>query len=266
MSVIAEYNIETQHYYGVVADEIDLCESDGSARIPMILKRLTGYGRSRFVEYMGWKLQGPLIILTCNEDMIPSNPVGYLLFDTSLTRFQDGPLTVVARLGEIFYRDEVAEASQNTTFVIHPLINVRRILPLGKKGKLIHAHPDFWLLSVYHSDYQSLMKHFKQSSKQRFCPLDVNYSSNDIEVETVEYDTKVSLNATNKPLSFTKHACKLKGHSLEKGISIRMLIYADKLIASDINLLFGLDVTLVQPIDGELDRRDALDVVTNTFF
>jgi nitric oxide reductase NorQ protein len=35
----------------------------------------------------------------------------------------------------------VVEARQDTTVVIHPLTDARRVLPLEKKGELIQAHP-----------------------------------------------------------------------------------------------------------------------------
>ena len=113
------------------------------ARMPVMLKGPTGCGKSRFVEYMAWKLQKPLITVACNEDMTASDLVGRFLLDINGTKWQDGPLTVAARIGAICYLDEVVEARQDTTVVIHPLTDHRRELPLEKKGELVQAHAGF---------------------------------------------------------------------------------------------------------------------------
>jgi nitric oxide reductase NorQ protein len=135
--------------------------------MPMMLKGPTGCGKTRFVEYMAWRLQKPLITVACNEDMTASDLVGRFLLDSNGTRWQDGPLAVAARHGAICYLDEVVEARQDTTVVIHPLTDARRVLPLEKKGELIQAHPDFQIVISYNPGYQSLMKDLKQSTKQR---------------------------------------------------------------------------------------------------
>jgi nitric oxide reductase NorQ protein len=157
------------------ANEVELYEAAYGARMPVMLKGPTGCGKSRFVEYMAWKLGRPLITVACNEDMTASDLVGRFLLDKDGTVWQDGPLTTAARIGAICYLDEVVEARQDTTVVIHPLTDHRRTLPLDKKGELIEAHKDFQLVISYNPGYQSLMKDLKQSTKQRFGALDFDY-------------------------------------------------------------------------------------------
>ena len=173
--VINQYRIEKEPYYLPISDEVALYQAAYSVRMPMMLKGPTGCGKTRFVEYMAWKLGKPLITVACNEDMTASDLVGRFLLDANGTRWQDGPLTIAARYGAICYLDEVVEARQDTTVVIHPLTDSRRVLPLEKKGELVHAHPDFQLVISYNPGYQSLMKDLKQSTKQRFGGLDFNY-------------------------------------------------------------------------------------------
>lgn len=266
MSIIDQYKIENQPYYRAVADEVELYESAYSVRMPMMLKGPTGCGKTRFVEYMAWKLGRPLITVACNEDMTASDLVGRFLLDASGTRWQDGPLAIAARMGAICYLDEVVEARQDTTVVIHPLTDARRVLPLEKKGELIQAHPDFQLVISYNPGYQSLMKDLKQSTKQRFGALDFNYPLHEIEAEIVAHETKVSLDVANKLVSIAERARNLKGHGLEEGISTRMLIYAGSLIASGVNPLSACQMTLVRPITDDPDMRDALDAAVGTFF
>ncbi|MEW5792366.1 MAG: CbbQ/NirQ/NorQ/GpvN family protein [Pseudomonadota bacterium] len=261
-----QYFIKQQPYYRPVADEVELYEAAYSVRMPMMLKGPTGCGKTRFVEYMAWKLGKPLITVACNEDMTASDLVGRFLLDVNGTRWQDGPLTIAARNGAICYLDEVVEARQDTTVVIHPLTDARRVLPLEKKGELVQAHPDFQLVISYNPGYQSLMKDLKQSTKQRFGALDFNYPEHDIEVEIVAHESGVDRSTADKLVSIAERARNLKGHGLDEGISTRMLVYAGSLIAKGVDPRAASRVALVRPITDDPDMRDALDAAVTTFF
>ncbi|SFM15951.1 CbbQ/NirQ/NorQ/GpvN family protein [Nitrosomonas communis] len=264
--VIEQYLIKHEPYYHPVADEVTLYEAAYSARIPMMLKGPTGCGKTRFVEFMAWKLKKPLITVACNEDMTASDLVGRFLLDAQGTRWQDGPLTTAARYGAICYLDEVVEARQDTTVVIHPVTDSRRILPLEKKGELINAHPDFQLVISYNPGYQSLMKDLKQSTKQRFGALDFNYPDHDTETEIVSHESGINKAISTKLVSIAERARNLKGHGLDEGISTRMLIYAGNLIAKGVEAQAACRVALVRPITDDPDMRDALDAAVATFF
>ncbi|MHB1714075.1 MAG: CbbQ/NirQ/NorQ domain-containing protein [Acidithiobacillus ferrooxidans] len=263
---IDQYLVRNMPYYHTITDEVDLYEAAYSVRMPMMLKGPTGCGKTRFIEYMAWKLGKPLITVACNEDMTASDLIGRFLLDASGTRWQDGPLAIAARFGAICYLDEVVEARQDTTVVIHPLTDARRVLPLEKKGELVQAHPDFQMVISYNPGYQSLMKDLKQSTKQRFGALDFNYPAHDIETEIVAHETGVSVEIAGKLVSIAERARNLKGHGLDEGISTRMLIYAGSLITKGVEPLAACRVTLVRPITDDPDMRDALDAAVSTFF
>jgi len=264
--ILEPYRVTQQPYYRPVADEVELFDAAYSVRMPMMLKGPTGCGKTRFVEYMAWKLQKPLITVACNEDMTASDLVGRFLLDANGTRWQDGPLATAARHGAICYLDEVVEARQDTTVVIHPLTDNRRILPLEKKGELVQAHPDFQVVISYNPGYQSLMKDLKQSTKQRFGALDFSYPARDIETEIVAHETGVSLEVAGKLVSIAERARNLKGHGLDEGLSTRMLIYAGSLIKKGVATQAACRVALVRPITDDPDMRDALDAAVATFF
>ncbi|PWB48771.1 MAG: AAA family ATPase, partial [Nitrosomonadales bacterium] len=158
-----QYKVHQEPFYQAQGKEVALYEAAYRSRLPVMVKGPTGCGKSRFVEYMAWKLGKPLITVACNEDMTASDLVGRYLLEANGTRWLDGPLTTAARIGAICYLDEIVEARQDTTVVIHPLTDHRRTLPLDKKGELIQAHPDFQLVISYNPGYQSLMKDLKQS-------------------------------------------------------------------------------------------------------
>ncbi|MCW8874975.1 MAG: CbbQ/NirQ/NorQ/GpvN family protein [Gammaproteobacteria bacterium] len=264
--IIDQYRIKEEPYYRNVADEVELYEAAYEVRMPMMLKGPTGCGKTRFVEYMAWKLGRPLITVACNEDMTASDLVGRFLLDQSGTRWQDGPLAVGARHGAIVYLDEVVEARQDTTVVIHPLTDNRRVLPLEKKGELVHAHPDFQIVISYNPGYQSLMKDLKQSTKQRFGALDFFYPEHDLETEIVAHETGVAEDMADKLVSIAERSRNLKGHGLDEGLSTRMLIYAASLVVKGVDPLSACHVALISPITDDPDMRDALEAAVGTYF
>ena len=263
---IEQYKIQREPFYKPVGREVDLYEAAYNARMPMMLKGPTGCGKSRFVEYMAYKLGKPLITVACNEDMTASDLVGRFLLDKDGTQWQDGPLTLAARIGAICYLDEVVEARQDTTVVIHPLTDHRRTLPLDKKGELIEAHPDFQLVISYNPGYQSLMKDLKQSTKQRFGALDFDYPEAAIETEIVAEETGVSGDMAAKLVQIAHRARNLKGHGLDEGISTRLLVYAGQLITKGIDPVVACSMTMVTPLTDDPDMRDTLNAAVNTFF
>jgi nitric oxide reductase NorQ protein len=261
-----QYLIQSEPYYRPVADEVLMYEAAYAARMPVMLKGPTGCGKSRFVEYMAWRLGKPLITVACNEDMTASDLVGRFLLDINGTRWQDGPLTVAARVGAICYLDEVVEARQDTTVVIHPLTDHRRSLPLEKKGELVTAHPSFQIVISYNPGYQSLMKDLKQSTKQRFGALDFDYPSAEIEVEIVAHEGGVSAQTAERLVQVAQRSRNLKGHGLDEGMSTRLLVYAAQLIGKGIDAPAACRMALVRPLTDDPDMRDTLDAAVNTFF
>jgi len=262
----AQYIIKDEPYYEPVADEIALYEAAYNARMPMMLKGPTGCGKSRFVEYMAYKLGRPLITVACNEDMTASDLVGRFLLDADGTKWQDGPLTTAARIGAMCYLDEVVEARQDTTVVIHPLTDHRRNLPLDKKGELIEAHPDFQLVISYNPGYQSLMKDLKQSTKQRFGGLDFDYPEEKTEIAIVSKESSIDEDTAGKLVQIAHRARNLKGHGLDEGISTRLLVYAGQLINKGIEPISACNMTMVTPLTDDPDMRETLSAAVSTFF
>ncbi len=263
---IAQYRVGQEPDYRPLADEIELFEAAYAVRMPMMLKGPTGCGKTRFIEYMAWRLGRPLVTVACHEDMTASDLVGRFLLEAGRTRWQDGPLALAARHGAIVYLDEVVEARQDTTVVIHPLTDARRVLPLEKKGELLQAHPDFHLVVSYNPGYQSLMKDLKQSTKQRFGALDFDYPQRAIEVEIVAHEAGIPSNTAEKLVSIAERARNLKGHGLDEGVSTRMLVHAGHLVAKGVAPRNACRVALVRPITDDPDMRDALDAAVTTFF
>lgn len=260
-----QYAIKNKPYYEPIADEVALYEAAYGVRMPMMIKGPTGCGKSRFVEYMAYKLGKPLVTVACNEDMTASDLIGRFLLDKDGTKWQDGPLTTAARIGAICYLDEIVEARQDTTVVIHPLTDHRRSLPLDKKGELIEAHADFQLVISYNPGYQSLMKDLKQSTKQRFGGLDFDYPEAKLEVAIVAKESGIDAKMAEKLVQIAHRARNLKGHGLDEGISTRLLVYAGQLIKKGVDAQAACSMTMITPLTDDPDMRDTLHAAVQTF-
>lgn len=261
-----DYRIEQEPYYQPQSNEVALYEAAYTARLPVMLKGPTGCGKSRFVEYMAWKLQRPLITVACNEDMTASDLVGRYLLEAGGTRWLDGPLTMAARLGAICYLDEIVEARQDTTVVIHPLTDHRRTLPLDKKGEQVRAHPDFQLVISYNPGYQNLMKDLKPSTKQRFAAFDFDYPPPEQEARIVASETGIGEALAARLVKIAITARNLKGHGLVEGISTRLMVYAATLMKGGVAPRDACRMALVRPITDDADIRETLDHAIDAVF
>jgi nitric oxide reductase NorQ protein len=261
--LLDQYRILDEPYYRRVNDEIELFGAAYASRMPVMLKGPTGCGKTRFIEYMAWRLSRPLITVACHEDMTAADLVGRWLLDAQGTVWSDGPLTTAVRLGAICYLDEIVEARQDTTVVIHPLTDDRRVLPLEKRGELIHAHSDFQLVISYNPGYQSAIKDLKESTKQRFAALDFDYPDQVTETEVVSREAGVEPEIANLLVKIAAHSRNLKGQGLDEGASTRMLINAGRLIGYGIGLYKACETTIVVPLTDDMDTRNTLrDVIS----
>ena len=266
MTDIAQYRIDKEPFYQPQGDEVALYEAAYAARLPVMLKGPTGCGKSRFVEYMAWKQGRPLITVACNEDMTASDLVGRYLLDRDGTRWLDGPLTTAARIGAICYLDEIVEARQDTTVVIHPLTDHRRTLPLDKKGEVVAAHADFQLVISYNPGYQSLMKDLKQSTKQRFAAFDFDYPDAALEAQIVARETGIDLDTAGRLVKLAGTARNLKGHGLAEGVSTRLVVYAAQLIRRGVAPRAACRTAMARPITDDADIRATLDHAVDAIF
>ena len=118
--IIEEYHLTEEPYYVAVGDEVELFEAAYEQRIPLIFKGPTGCGKTRFVEYMSYRLgqpltsikqtdsrgverpEGdniPLVTIACHEDLTASDLVGRYLLEGDSTVWIDGPLTRAVKAG-----------------------------------------------------------------------------------------------------------------------------------------------------------------------
>lgn len=263
---IEQYRVRQEPYYADVRGEVDLFTIAARQRLPVMLKGPTGCGKTRFVQYMAYRLNRPLITIACHEDLTASDLVGRYLLKGQETTWIDGPLTLGVKHGAIVYLDEVVEARKDTTVIIHPLSDDRRLLPIEKKGQVIEAVDEFMLVISYNPGYQTLIKELKQSTKQRFMAIEFNYPTPDIEAQVVSREAGVNRQVAERLVKLGEKVRNLKNHGLEEGVSTRLLIYAGTLITQGVPPERACDVAVARPITDDPDmHRTILELVKAIF-
>ena len=279
--IIEEYHLEDEPYYVPVGDEIELFEAAYKQRLPLIFKGPTGCGKTRFVEYMAYRLglelnkvkkedEGgvnlPLVTIACHEDLTASDLVGRYLLQGDQTVWLDGPLTRAVKVGGICYLDEIVEARKDTTVLIHPLTDHRRILPVEKKGELLEAAEGFLLVLSYNPGYQSALKDLKHSTRQRFVSIEFDYPPRDVEAEIVQHEAGIDSDTAMQLAKLGEKVRNLKEHGLGEGASTRLLIYAGKLIAQGIAPRRACQVSINWAITDDIQVQQSITEIIASIF
>jgi nitric oxide reductase NorQ protein len=261
-------------YYLPIADEVDVFTAAYRCRLPILLKGPTGCGKTRFVEYMahavgasdGAPVSGNLITVACHEDLTGSDLVGRYLIKGNETVWVDGPLTQSVRLGCFCYLDEIVEARKDTTVLIHPLTDHRRILPIDKKGEILEAHADFLLVISYNPGYQSVLKDLKHSTRQRFVTIEFGYPPRDQEAQIIAHESGVAIEIAMDLAKLGEKVRHLKASGLEEGVSTRLLVYAGQLIRQGVPLRRACQVSVAKSLTDDQESQRAIDELARTIF
>jgi nitric oxide reductase NorQ protein len=281
---VEEFRAETEPYYVAVGDEVTLFRAAWEAKVPVLLKGPTGCGKTRFVEHMAYHLNRllmvmkdgeetveresnlPLVTVACHEDLTASDLVGRYLLEGEETRWIDGPLTRAVKAGAICYLDEVVEARKDTTVLIHPLTDHRRILPIEKKSQLLQARDGFLLVISFNPGYQSAIKDLKQSTRQRFISIEFGYPPREMEAEIVAHESGVDRDMAMNLAKMAEKVRNLREHGLVEGASTRLLIYAGKLMQNGIPPRRACQVAVAWALTDDGDVQRSIEEVISSIF
>jgi nitric oxide reductase NorQ protein len=287
---IEEYILSVEPFYVSVKDEVELFNAAYEQKIPVLLKGPTGCGKTRFIEYMAYKLGRPvtvirdaseteepeteepevvgrpLVTVACHEDLTASDLVGRYLLEGDSTRWIDGPLTRAVKVGAICYLDEVVEARKDTTVLIHPLTDHRRILLIEKQGQVVEAQDGFLLVISYNPGYQSALKDLKHSTRQRFMAIEFGYPTREMEAKIIAHESGVSRPVAAELAKLGEKVRHLKEHGLAEGVSTRLLIYAGRLIREGISARRACQVAVVWALTDDHDVQRSIEEVVSSIF
>ena len=258
--------VEAEPYYEAIGGEIALFAAAHASQLPVLLKGPTGSGKTRFIEHMAWRLKRPLITVSCHDDLTAADLVGRYLITSNETVWVDGPLTRAVRSGAICYLDEVVEARRDTTVVIHPLADDRRMLPMEKRGELLQAPPEFLLAMSYNPGYQSVLKELKHSTRQRFVAIEFQYPHATLEEKIICTETGTGAPIAAALVRLAQMTRNLKGNGLDEGASTRLLVHAAKLIARGIAPAAACHGAIAEALSDDPEMLRAIDEFVSSVF
>lgn len=245
-------------FYRPVTDEVEVFRAAARRGLPVLLKGPTGCGKTRFVEAMAHDLGRDLITVAGHEDMTSADLVGRFLLKGGETVWVDGPLTRAVRTGAICYLDEIVEARQDTTVVIHPLADHRRELPVDRLATTLPAAPGFQLVISYNPGYQSVLKNIKESTRQRFVAIELDFPPPDAEAEIVAHEAGVDAETARALVAVGNAIRNIDGSPLREASSTRMLILAGGLAAEGLGLRRAVQAAVVEALSDDRDVVRAL--------
>jgi nitric oxide reductase NorQ protein len=239
---------EVRPYYVPVGTEEHVFKAAFRQGLSIMLKGPTGCGKTRFVEAMAYDLERPLITVACHDDLTTADLVGRFLLRGGETEWVDGPLTRAVREGAICYLDEVVEARQDTTVVLHPLADHRRQLPVERLGITLDAAPGFCLVVSYNPGYQSVLKDLKDSTRQRMVAIEFGFPTPDVEEKIVAYEAGIDHDVAAQFVRFGQAIRRLETAGLREVASTRVLIAAGRLVAEGLTLRDAARAAIAGPL------------------
>jgi nitric oxide reductase NorQ protein len=220
----------TRPYYVPVGNEERIFRAAYRQGLAILLKGPTGCGKTRLVEAMAYDLERPLVTVACHDDLTTADLVGRFLLKGGETAWVDGPLTRAVRDGAICYLDEIVEARQDTTVVLHPLADHRRQLPIDRLGITVDAPPEFCLVVSYNPGYQSVLKDLKDSTRQRMVAIGLDFPPPDVEEKIVAHEADVDQEVAVLLVRLGQAIRRLPTAGLREVASTRVLVAAGRLV------------------------------------
>ena len=253
-------------FYEPFGNECELFEKAWKNNLPLLIKGPTGCGKTRFVSYMSNQLNLPLYTIACHDDLTASDLVGRHLIGAGDTIWSDGPLTKAVREGGICYLDEVVEARKDTTVILHPLADDRRILPIDRIGETLKAPDSFMLVVSYNPGYQNFLKKLKPSTRQRFISITIDCPRADQEQKILVGETGIDGFIAKQLVSIANAIRSLKDQDLEEVVSTRLLIYSAKLICDGLDPVIACHSAIVETLTDDTETQIALDEIIRATF
>ncbi|MDN5199748.1 CbbQ/NirQ/NorQ/GpvN family protein [Fulvivirgaceae bacterium BMA10] len=252
--------INEEPFYKEIGKEVAIFDASYEQKLPVLLKGPTGTGKSRFVEYMAWKLGKELITVACHEETSSTDLIGRFILKGTEAVWQDGPLTQAVKKGAIIYLDEVAEARPDIVVAIHSLTDYRRTLFLDKLGEEIKAENGFMLVASFNPGYQKGFKELKPSTRQRFVAMSFEYPRQEIEIEIIKQETGIDQNTAKALVKIAEKIRNLGELGLTETVSTRLLVDAAKMIKTEVGKRLAVEVAIVQPLT---DDEEILNTLKN---
>jgi nitric oxide reductase NorQ protein len=170
------------------------------------------------------------------------------------------------KAGAVCYLDEIVEARKDTTVLIHPLTDHRRILPVERRGQVLQADEGFLLVISYNPGYQTVLKDLKHSTRQRFIAIEFDYPPEELEMKIVRHESGISDEDAASLAQLGAKVRNLREHGLQEGVSTRLLIYAGTLMSAGVAPRLACQVAVVQALTDDKEVGQSIQEVVDAIF
>lgn len=263
---LREWMLMEEPFYLARGAEVKCFEAAYRRRLPVLLKGPTGCGKTRFLEYMAWRLGKPLVMVSCHERLSADDLVGRWLPDAGGSRWLDGPLTLAARHGALCYLDDIVEAPADAAVALHPLSDSRRILPLEKRNEQLYAHGDFHLVASCNLGDPASATTMKAATRQRFTALIFDYPEPELEARILARETGVAVGLARQLANLGARTRGLLSVGLQEGASTRMLVHAASLTQAGLSPREACMQAVVEPLSDQREMLEALRATLDASF
>ena len=279
---VEKYTISQKPYYKPINKEIEVFEAAYKLQIPFAAIGPTGCGKTRFIQYMAYRLGQPIThvtskkkkgtskkkkstskkkkedipfyFVTCHEDLSAPDLLGR---DRISGDYLRGILLRWASTGGFFYLDEVPEARKDLMTLLHPVMEPGRRIFYNEKTGLVHKLDDSCMLTMsWNPGYQDVTKRLKPSTRQRLITQRFAYPSKDVEAEIIQKESGAN-NAICEGLAVLgekiRNIKESGDHALQEGASTRLLIYAGKLMGAGIDPKTACEVAIINCLTEDVD-------------
>lgn len=111
-----------------------------------------------------------------------------------------------------------------------------------------------------------MLKDLKQSTRQRFVPLEFDYPDADLEKRIVMRASGIDDAMVTTLVRFAGMTRNLKGSGLDEGASTRLLVHAGKLVASGIDPLTACRGAIAEALTDDPEMLAAINEMSASLF
>jgi nitric oxide reductase NorQ protein len=122
----------------------------------------------------------------------------------------------------------------------------------------LSAAQGFQLVISYNPGYQSVLKNIKESTRQRFVAIELDFPPPEVETEVVAHEAGIDLETAASLVKLGNAIRNIDGSPLREASSTRMLILAGGLAAEGLTLRSAVQSAIVQVLTDDRDIERAL--------
>ncbi|MEX2134730.1 MAG: AAA family ATPase [Acidimicrobiia bacterium] len=259
--------------YQAVGNEIEVAVAAARAGLAILVIGPTGCGKTRFVEHVAASVAAArgednvgdgVITVSCHDDLSSWDLLGRYVIESEQTRWLDGPLTTAVREGTACYLDEIAEARRDTTVLLHSLTDYRRTLFIDRTNETLEAPDGFVLLASYNPSLAGSRKRLKESTRQRFVPIELDYLPPQLEAMVVAREAGIDSRAAAEIVEFGQRQRRAAAERAAEPVSTRGLVYIGKLIVEGVAPRTAAGTIVIPPAEDDQVLRSAMHEIVGT--